>query len=292
MSRSSDSGPGGRRTDESAERGERPATDDGESGGTLSRRTTLALLGLGALGAGATRSAARPDTDRWKKDQDAQGNDLMNLGELSFAAASGGNVSSIKDLRLDVRDIASNTRIPGVETLSVGSGLVATPDQTGATVSVERASESGLGAAVAITERKTFDGTEPEPWLEWDQVDFVHPDVVTFEDETFTIQQDGIYDLRVSVIVLSTFTTAGEPRSSAFNDLQVVRLPGLSDVLMRGSEFSEANDSLLQRAITLTRVLPLETGDRIRAHLGVLSDNLQAVGSSGFPSTMSITRLG
>lgn len=206
--------------------------------------------------------------------------------------APGETVSSIEDLRLDVRDLASDTTIPGVETLSIGSGLVATPDETGATVSVERTSESGLGAAVAITESQTFDGTEPEPWLEWNQVDFVHPDVVTFEDETFTIQQDGIYDLRISVTVRTRFTTEGEPSFSAFNDLQIVRLPGLADVLMRGSDFSEADDHSLERNITLTRVLPLEEGDEIRAHLRVISNNLQVVGSTGFPSTMSITRLG
>lgn len=297
MTRSTEPGPDGRGIEAGPRRRGDGTVDGGGTAGerSLSRRTTLALLGLagvGGLATSASRSAAKPDTDRWKKDQDAQGNDLFGLGDLSFAAAPGETVSSPGDLRIDVRDLASDTTVPGVRTLSIGTGLVVTPDEAGAAVSVEPASESGLGAAVAMTESQIFDGTEPEPWLEWNQVDFVHPDVVSFEDETFTVRQAGIYDLRVSVTVRTRFTTQGEPRFSAFNDLQVVRLPGLADVLMRGSGFSEAEDSPLERTITLARVLPLEEGDEIRAHLRVVSNNLQVVGSTGFPSTMSIVRLG
>lgn len=252
----------------------------------VSRRSALVLLGLGGVGVLSRPVTATGQGPRWARDVDANGHRLFDLGALATRANStditdfaGANltIDGAGVLRADKWDTdvdAAGRSLTGIGTLEAGT-----------------ASFTNLGAAVAMTERQAFDGTEPEPWIEWNQVDFEHADVVTYDEATFTIQRDGIYDLRIVVTLLSVFQN-NEPRSSAFAEVQVLRLPGLSDVLMRGSEYSDVTDIGLQRTITLTRVLPLSVGDQIGAQLIAVSNNRQVIGSDGFPSYMSITRLG
>jgi hypothetical protein len=189
---------------------------EGDGGGQngLSRRATLGLLGIGGLAALTGPAAADHGGPHWRRDVDAGGYALTDLGALSTASNqtkitdfAGENLSidaagvlnaTVTDTRTDVTDDGEAV-VTSTETIDAGAGLSATADASGtsATLAVEQGPGSGLDA-------DTVDGLEAAAFAEVDHDHF---------DEILRPRFVRADRLELTEVGLHVETTLGDPQT-------------------------------------------------------------------------------
>lgn len=172
------------RDSEGNHKAEREASHERDVGSQsgLSRRATLGLLGVGGLAALTGPAAADHGGPHWRRDVDAGGNALTDLGALATTSNqtkitdfAGENLSidaagvlnaTVTDTRTDVTDNGESV-VTSAETIDAGAGLSATADASGtsATLAVEQGPGSGLDA-------DTVDGLDAAAFAEADHDHF------------------------------------------------------------------------------------------------------------------------
>lgn len=204
---------------------------------SLSRRATLAsVAGIGGLSLLSSPTAAK-GTKTWKKDRDADGQELRNLGALTMQAnpnpitsfdgtglsIDGNGVlnATITDTRTNVSDDGVQV-VPNVEDINFGSNLTVSDDMdnsatidadtwdtdvnasgnslTGAdTIETDNFSLGNVGASASGS--TTLSGGLVADPVEFSRVEFDHQNEFELEENRFTAADDGFYQVQIRVEV-------------------------------------------------------------------------------------------
>jgi hypothetical protein len=257
----------------------------------VSRRTALAaVVGLGGLGASSESAAAR-STKTWKKDRDADGQELSDLGLLTMQS-TGTEIASFEgsgltvdgngvlnatdtDTRTDISDDGTLV-VPDATDLSFGSTLDVTDDDDGS-ATVETA--TGEGASVALS----TDFSVPGDILTTVPFDTeLYDDNDEFDQSThgFTPAVGGTYQVESTL-----FWNLGSDVDILIHELFV-------DDTTRATVFNPV-ESTIAASTTVSKVLRLDAGETVTVRAAFeFGSTAQTVVADEENSHATFTRLG